>query len=411
MESRIGAVEDRLSSAFSAKLPSSASYITGRRMVRFFPSGGNSYSPSGVRVIRIVLTGDGMLDPASASLGFKLKNDSFVNGDANTSLHLLNFSTCLFSRCRIICSGVVVSDEDSYGRITHMISQLGNKHARENLAHQMGERGRVVGAEETFVMPMYAPIFNQQKNLPLQLMNCVIELTLCDQAADCMLKTADLPSGVTAQSSSWHLEEVQLHADILSLDQSLENSMVNSVQNGKSLNIPFTSIFTSRHTITTPSYHIMTNRSLTRLKSLFVTYMHDGDKEAFDLRYPGLSDSQFSDTQIQLGSLRFPESACSSCAESWYRLMETTGGRHSTLATSAIELADYKQNSYIFGLNFEKVIMDTPDSTNWSGQSLKQGDTVTVKVNQVNSNITTAFFHYLFDGVISITDQGCEVYE
>ena len=135
--------------------------------MKWYPSAGNSYSPTGVRVIRIVLSGDGMLDPASVSLGFKLKNDSFVSGNDQTNLHLVSFVPALFSRCRILCSGVVMSDEDSYGRITHLISQLGNKAARENLAHQMGERGRVVGADETFVMPMYAPIFNQPKSLPL----------------------------------------------------------------------------------------------------------------------------------------------------------------------------------------------------------------------------------------------------
>ena len=142
--------------------------------------------------------------------------------------------------------------------------------------------------------------------------------------------------------------------------------------------------------------------------------MHDGDKEAYDLRYPALSDTAFSETQVQLGSKRYPESSVSSCAESWYRLMETTGGRHSTLATSAIELADYKGTnalSYIFGLNFEKLIMDSPDTTNWSGESLKQGDTVVVRTKNINTNVTTAFFHYQFDGVLSITDQGCEVYE
>jgi hypothetical protein len=384
-------------------------------MVRFHASGGNSYSPSGVRVIRIVLTGDGMLDPASVSLGFKLKNDSFVSGDANTNLHMLNFSTCLFSRCRILCGGVVISDEDSYGRITHMISQLGNKAARSNLSHQMGEPGRIVGADETFIQPMYAPIFNQQKNLPLSLMGIVIELTLCDQAVDCMLKTADLPTGVTAQSSAWHLEEVVIHGDVMTLDQSLENEMVNSVQNGKSLNFAMSSIFTSRHTVTNGSggYQIMTNRALTRLRTLWITYTHDDDKESFDLRYPALNDNDFSETQIQLGSKKYPESAVSSCAESWYRLMETTGGRHSTLATSAIELADYKGAnalSYIFGLNFEKCISETGD-TSWSGESLKQGDTITVRTRNINTNVTTAFFHMQHDAVLSITDQGCEVYE
>mgnify|MGYP003338401365 CR=1 FL=1 len=74
MESHAQAVEECLFDGLSFKLPPGASYVTNRRSVSLFPQGGNSYSPSGVKVIRINLTGDGWLDPSTVRVMLDLNN-------------------------------------------------------------------------------------------------------------------------------------------------------------------------------------------------------------------------------------------------------------------------------------------------------------------------------------------------
>ena len=74
MEATTSAVEDSLISSLDFKIKPGASYITGRRNVSYFPSGGNTYSPNGVRVLRFHLT-DGWLDPSSVRIKFTLVND------------------------------------------------------------------------------------------------------------------------------------------------------------------------------------------------------------------------------------------------------------------------------------------------------------------------------------------------
>ena len=68
--------EDKCIEDLSFKTPESASYITERKSLTFHPSGSNVYNPSGgTKLIKIVLTGDGLLDPASFRIMFDLRNN------------------------------------------------------------------------------------------------------------------------------------------------------------------------------------------------------------------------------------------------------------------------------------------------------------------------------------------------
>ena len=55
MEGHAQSVEDNLIESLSVKLRPGASYVTNRRSVTFWPQGGNSYSPTGVKVIKVAL--------------------------------------------------------------------------------------------------------------------------------------------------------------------------------------------------------------------------------------------------------------------------------------------------------------------------------------------------------------------
>ena len=53
MESHAQSVDDHLIDSLSFKLKPGASYVTDRRSVTYFPQGGNQYSPTGVKVIKV----------------------------------------------------------------------------------------------------------------------------------------------------------------------------------------------------------------------------------------------------------------------------------------------------------------------------------------------------------------------
>ena len=52
MKHHANSVDDALIGGLSYKLKAGASYVTNRRSVSYFASGGNTYSPNGVKVMR-----------------------------------------------------------------------------------------------------------------------------------------------------------------------------------------------------------------------------------------------------------------------------------------------------------------------------------------------------------------------
>ena len=121
MEHHAQSVDDALIGGLSYKLKPGASYITNRRSVSYFASGGNTYSPNGVKVMKFNLTGDQWLDPSTFRVAFQLNN----NSGANIMIQPLSWNpACFFRRARLIVSGVVVEDIDDFNRLSLMLTDL-----------------------------------------------------------------------------------------------------------------------------------------------------------------------------------------------------------------------------------------------------------------------------------------------
>ena len=72
MEHRVQSVDDALIGGLSYKLKAGASYVTDRRSVSFFASGGNQYSSTGVKVMRFNLSSSHWMDPSTFRIMFQL---------------------------------------------------------------------------------------------------------------------------------------------------------------------------------------------------------------------------------------------------------------------------------------------------------------------------------------------------
>ena len=74
MEHHAQSVGDALIGGLSYKLKAGAPYVTDRRSVSFFASGGNQYSSTGVKVMRFNLSSDRWMDPSTFRIMFQLNN-------------------------------------------------------------------------------------------------------------------------------------------------------------------------------------------------------------------------------------------------------------------------------------------------------------------------------------------------
>ena len=129
MESHAQATEDYLIEGLSFKLAPGASYVTNRRSVSFYPQGGNSYAPNGVKVIRLALTGEGWLDPSTIRVMFDLNN---ISTDANKYLKTVGGPWSFFRRMRLMAGGTVIEDIDNYARTHQQFHTLVSPSKRQN---------------------------------------------------------------------------------------------------------------------------------------------------------------------------------------------------------------------------------------------------------------------------------------
>ena len=140
MEHHVQSVDDALIGGLSYKLKSGASYVTNRRAVSYFASGGNSYSSNGVKVIKFNLNGDQWLDPSTFRVMFQLSNTGNANlaEDATAkSLHPLSWNpAAFFRRARLLCAGVVLEDIDDFNRLSLMVTALKSPEEQMSIASE-----------------------------------------------------------------------------------------------------------------------------------------------------------------------------------------------------------------------------------------------------------------------------------
>ena len=125
MEAVANSVDDALIDSLSFKFSNSASYLTDRKSVTFWPTGSNIYKTnSGTKVIHFVSTNENWLDPSTVRLMFNSKND---DATATKMLRTISGAWSFFRRIRIMCQGTLIEDFD-YNRVLEMFEVLTSVH-------------------------------------------------------------------------------------------------------------------------------------------------------------------------------------------------------------------------------------------------------------------------------------------
>jgi hypothetical protein len=448
-------IEDSLLEALQFKLRPGASYVTNRRSVTYTASGSDKYGPnSGTRLIKLQLTGDQWLDPSTVRVMFDLRNTEEVVGPplVNKELRVVGSPYTFFRRMRILAGGQVIEDIDNFDRVSEMFATLTSKDSRVNddgegfgTNHSMYDwkrlnldkhtfRGIFPQRKQTVLFQPLSGLLMQSKFLPIRYCPLTIELECTDSLESPILSKLDTTGddAITAANTSlkWQIENVQLKCDLCTLDNALDNSFAQHLQDGKSMPISYNTYISQLLTVAGKDVQVSVSRAVSRLKSVFVTLDHDVLSEAAGLyktrkswndfyspmhgittgppnwdRYDEDGEFEF---QLSAGSKLFPEYPIRSHSEAFYQLKKTLGVQSSKVHNFDIMAKEYRSYKMIIGVDTEKVL-----SAGFTGLNTRAGDVIGVRFKHVSADETTYAkkMHVVLhsDCVLNIRDSGVEI--
>jgi hypothetical protein len=435
MESISSAAEEVLVDSLSFKLPGSGQYVQERRSVTFHTEGSNSYSSqAGTRVIRFKLASEGWLDPSTARFFFDVVNND-PDGGAK-QVRPLGAVHAFFRRLRITMRGVVIEDIADYNRVHEMFNTLQTIGARSNdRAEGFGNNEDINKLNTTTLLPgidsfqtvCFKPLcglFMQTKYIPLRYCPIEIELELADVSEPVI---SGAYGGFTAANTSynWKLENCMMKVDLCTLDNALDNNYVSHLLGGKSLNIVYNTFISNIQTILSGDTQINVSRSLSKLKSVFVSLERDfagarntyHNKQWNSFYSPMAIDTVTTSTthrqvneieslQLQVGAFMIPQYPIRSHAECFYSLRKSLGIQANSLHSVDINGNDYRNDKFIVGLDCEKLL-----GLAFTGMNTKNS-LMTVKLKTAEANRANRIHILLFsEQILEINDTGVSVYD
>ena len=437
MEHHAQSVDDALIGGLSYELKPGASYATNRRSVSYFASGGSTYSPNGVKVIKFNTAGDQWLDPSTFRVAFQLDNHNGNNGGGfQIMVQPLSLNPAVFFiRARLICGRQVVEDIGGFNRLSLMLTDLLLEHDQHDIgcegfrtfgsvkgaAAQAGDQrknhrqtdydlsGNVGLARRVVFKPMLG-LFNQDKLLPLRYCPIQIELKLVNsQTGAVSLEVAEgFSNGV-----NWDISDIQCKCDLLTLGNSLDNEYTSHLIAGRSLPINFnTWNHTNQSTGVDKNFSAHITLAVTLLKNIFIT-PHKPDGVAYKQANYFLSSlyNQWSITlskehsyQVQIGSKLIPECPVNSLPETYSQLKKTEG------RAFKMHSPWYRSRKCIIGLDLGKI-----SGAGFTGLSTKACDLLTLNFKDCDADgaadraPTRVFCALNCDCVLSISDNGIQL--
>ena len=443
MEAHASANEQLLIDGLSFKLKPGANYVTNRRSVTFHPQGSNIYkTQSGTKVLKIVLNSNDWLDPSTVRLMFDVKN---TDATAGHMLRTISGPWSFWRRLRIMCGGTLIEDFD-YSKTHELYCTLKPKEQKQNdNVEGFGYNAGTMDTHNRNTMPGIAPnsyrtvsmnilsgVLNQPKFLPLRYMSggLSFEFELCSDILDPIAKIGDAAVGGTSPftaadtSQLWEIENCQIKADVLTLDNSLENSYHEHIMSGKPLPINYNTFITSNQSVGGHNISISVSRAVTRLKGLFLTFYKDlgNDTDHYEKAWSRMYHPMVNvagqaydpgyelEYQIQLGAKLYPEYPVRSLSEAFAQLRKTVGLNYGHHAID-LDAHQYRKNKFIVGVDMEKI-----SEMGFTGENTMNGQLLVIKVSALNKatlgtgQMPTQMNMYLnSDQIMEIKDVGVTV--
>ncbi len=224
LETHISGSEDKLIDSLSFAGRNTASYVTERRSCSFQPQSGGLFSSNGVRLLRFNLA-----DQAGWLVGDTVRLVMQIQNNRGAAIQPITDSPAsMFRRMRLIANGpAIIEDIEEYSRVHQMFSELLPSARRYNdVCETWGATGAAAslnvpfvadaippGASKTVVVHLLSSFLSNGKSIPLNMMPLVLELEL-----------DDMNQAFCGTANDWVVTRPRLIADVLTLDNALQNS-------------------------------------------------------------------------------------------------------------------------------------------------------------------------------------------
>ena len=513
MDNIISESSDVMINQLNFGLPQTSQYITDRRQVNYFPSGSNVYAPNaGNKNIRFYISGEAnqYLDLSSVRLFAYLQN---TDGTRAKFLRPLGGLHSFFQRYRATVGGQMVQDIVEYNRHCELfksfkskdvnemddiessanpsydddyhkyangldnflqINDTGdgtnyypngdhNEYGRVDFRHTRHSLSGIPGANSK-VRLSHKPVCGLMESsyyLPLRFAPLELEFTIVSDGTEPVVvsqgngTTQTDKNGYYFQdgntSTSWEINNVIIRADVITLDNTVDNNITKHLLEGQSLKLIVPQYHTITQTFNTGGGEINMNivKSASKLTNAFITlyrtprggeiysnYLVDnyvykrwnyfynpmiwgqindgGDPENIPAQAgKGFADSSRALTyQLQIASKKYPEFEVSSLSEAFYFLRRTLHFLNADQNSLNISYKQYRENKFVMAFSLEKM----PD-VNFAGQNTKSGSLITFKIKGTEGSLATEeqiqeiFVSLVSESVVELTESGTIVFD
>jgi len=425
LETHISGAEDKLLESLHFAGQNSASYVIDRRSVSFAPQTASDFKPGGVRLLRFSLADQmGWLVGDTVRLVMTIHNARVPTGaggeaDMKYLRPITDSPASIFRRMRLTANGsATIEDIEEYGRTHQLFSTLLPAQRRMNDTAEswggdatlptLGDpvRAQVIPGQDsrTVVVHLLSSFLSQGKNIPLNAIPLVLELEL-----------GEMNDAFMGDDNDWYITRPRLIADVLTLDQALQNSYSKHLLDGKMLPFSMHGLYSIRATVPAGSnlYSLPIVRGFTRLSTVYVSfYIASTGKWTQTFTSPMLrSDNPVANTNanddtewwLTIGSERFPEFNVDSHQESFHRL-RVAQLMHQGTDSFSITPLQYQSRAHILGMNLEKC----PGRAAHTGRNTRGGSQLTLNFKNLHE-ITSIHVVLHFEQVVNVSAAGIEV--
>eukprot|EP00438_Fugacium_kawagutii_P020233 Skav232470 [mRNA] locus=scaffold2877:130252:132528:- [translate_table: standard] len=252
-------------------------------------------------------------------------------------------------------------------------------------------------------------------------------------------------------STSWELNNVFIRAEVITLDNTVNNNIVKHLLDGQSLKLVFPMYHTITQSFNAGGGEINMNivKSSSKLTGAFITLYRAPRTGLFDARYlpdnyvfkrwnymynpminKRINNSGLADTddlkgegfqswsknlswQIQLSnSQKYPEFEAQSLAETFYYLRRAIHFMNENQDSLSFSYRQYRENKFIIGMSFEKMA-----DVNFTGYNSKMSGITNFKIKgtdgplPTDEQISEVFCHLISEAVLEIRESGSVVYD
>ena len=227
-------------------------------------------------------------------------------------------------------------------------------------------------------------------------------------------------------SASFELNNVIIRAEVIQLDNTVNNNIVKHLLEGQSLKLVFPMYHTMTQSFNAAGTEINMNivKSASKLNGCFITLYRaprarvDADNDNFYRHdnyiykrwiyfYNPMINSCIFD-----GFKKYPEFECQSLAESAYYLRRTLHYLNPDQDAFSISYKRYREDKFVIGVSFEKMA----DTYFFAGQKTKQGGLLVFNLKGSNKSFTTdedvreVFVHMVSESVLELRESGSLLY-